>query len=32
MDAYNRCTNLGKNLADIVTIYVRCRELFRPPS
>jgi len=32
MDAYDRCTNYGgKNLADIVAIYVRGRELFRPP-
>jgi len=33
MDAYDRCTNLGKtNLADIVAIYGRGRELFRPPT
>jgi len=31
--AYYRCTNLGKkNLADIVAIYGRGRELFRPPT
>jgi len=30
MDAYDRCTNLGKkNLADIVAIYVRGQGLFR---
>jgi len=29
MDAYDRCTNLGKkNLADIVAIYGQGRELF----
>jgi len=33
MDAYDRCTNLrGKYLADTVAIYVRGREIFRPPS
>jgi len=33
MDAYERCTNLGKkNLADSVAIYGRGRELFRPPT
>ena len=33
MDAYERCTNLGKkNLAASVAIYGRGRELFRPPS
>jgi hypothetical protein len=32
MDAYDRCTNLGKNLADIVVIYGRGRELFRPTA
>jgi len=33
MDTYNRGTNLGKkNLADIVSIYGRGRELFRPPT
>jgi hypothetical protein len=33
MDAYYRCTNLGeKNLADIVALYGRGRELFRPPT
>jgi len=33
MDAYDRCTNLGKkDLADIVAIYGRGRELFRPPT
>jgi hypothetical protein len=33
MDAYDRCTNLGgKNIADIVAIYGRGRELFRPPT
>jgi hypothetical protein len=32
MDAYDRCTNLGrKNLADSVANYGRGRELFRPP-
>jgi len=32
MDAYDRCTNLGKkNLAHSVAIYGRGRELFRPP-
>jgi len=33
MDAYDRCTNLGKkNLADIVATYGRGRELFGPPT
>jgi hypothetical protein len=33
MDAYDRCTNLGeKNLADIVAIYGRGQEQFRPPT
>jgi hypothetical protein len=33
MDAYDRCTSLGKkNLADIVAIYGRGRELSRPPT
>ena len=33
MDAYDRCTNLEtKNLANIVAIYGRSRELFRPPT
>jgi hypothetical protein len=33
MDAYDICINLGKkNLANIVAIYVRGRELFRPPA
>jgi len=32
MDAYDRCTNLKKNIADIVAIYGRGRELFRPPT
>jgi hypothetical protein len=32
MDAYDRCTNLGKNLADNVAIYSRGREIFRPPT
>jgi hypothetical protein len=33
MDAYDRCTNLEKKyLADIVAIYGRGRELFRPPT
>jgi hypothetical protein len=33
MDAYDRCTNLGKiNLADIVAIYGRGRELFESPT
>jgi len=31
MDAYDRCTNL-KKLADIVPIYGRGRELFRPST
>jgi len=32
MDAYDRCTNLGKkNLADSVAIHGRGRDLFRPP-
>jgi len=32
MDAYDRCTNLGKkNLANSVAINGRGRELFRPP-
>jgi hypothetical protein len=32
MDAYDICTNLEKILADIVAIYGRGRELFRPPT
>jgi hypothetical protein len=33
MNAYDRCTNLGKKkLADIVAICGRGRELFRPPT
>jgi hypothetical protein len=33
MDAYDRWTNLWKkNIADIVAIYGRGRELFRPPT
>jgi len=32
MDAYDICTNLGKNPADIVAIYGRGRKLFRPPT
>jgi len=33
MDAYDRCTNLGKkNLADGVAIDGRGRELFRAPT
>jgi len=32
MDAYDRRTKLEKNLADIVTIYVRGRKLFRPTT
>jgi len=32
MDAYDRCTNLEKNLADSVAIYGQGRELFRPPT
>jgi hypothetical protein len=38
MDAYDRCTNLKKNLADNAAIYGRGRELLRrdadhsPPS
>ena len=31
MDAYDKYTNLRKNLADSVAIYGRGRELFRPP-
>jgi hypothetical protein len=33
MDAYDRCTNLGKkkDLANGVTIYCGGREIFRPP-
>jgi hypothetical protein len=30
MDAYDRCTNLEKSLADIVAIYGRGREIFTP--
>jgi len=33
MDAYDKFTNLRKiNLADIIVIYGRGRELFRPPT
>jgi len=33
MDAYDRCTNLGKkNLANSVAICGRGREVFRPPT
>jgi len=32
MDAYDSCTNLEKNLADVVAIYGRGRELFKPPT
>jgi len=32
MDAYDRCTNLKKNLANGVAIYARGREIFRPPT
>jgi len=33
MDAYDRCTNLGKkNLAGSAPIYGRGREMFRPPT
>jgi hypothetical protein len=32
MDAYHRCTNLEKNLAYIIAIYGRGREIFRPPT
>jgi len=33
MDGYDRHSNLGKkNLADIVAIYGRGQELFRPPT
>jgi hypothetical protein len=33
MDAYDKCTNLGKkNLADSVATYGRGGELFRPPT
>jgi len=33
MDAYDRCTNLGKkNLANSVAIYGRGQELFRLPT
>jgi len=31
IDSYDRCTNLEKNLANIVAIYGRGQELFRPP-
>jgi len=32
MDAYNRCTNVGKNLADSAAIYGRGRKIFRPQT
>jgi len=32
MDAYDRCTNLGKKFTYSVAIYGRGRELFRPPT
>ena len=32
MDAYDRCTNLEKNLAKSVAIYGQGRELFRSPT
>jgi len=33
MNAYDRCTNLGKkNLADSVAIYGRGGEIFRTPT
>jgi len=32
MDAYYRCTNLGKNLGCSVAIYGRGREIFTPPT
>jgi len=32
MDAYDRCTNLEKNLVISVDVYGRGRELFRPPN
>jgi hypothetical protein len=32
MDAYDRCTNLGNNLACSVAIYGQGREIFRPPT
>jgi hypothetical protein len=32
MDAYDRFTNLEKNLADSIAIYDRGRELFLPPT
>jgi len=33
MDAYDRCTNLGKKyLANSVAIYGRGREIFRPST
>jgi hypothetical protein len=32
MDAYDRCTNLGKKIiANSVALYGQCQELFRPP-
>jgi hypothetical protein len=32
MAAYNRCSNLGKNLVDNVALYGRGREIFRPST
>jgi hypothetical protein len=32
MNAYGRCTNVGKNLTDSVPIYSRDRKTFRPPT
>ena len=33
MDAYDRCTYLGKkNLADSIVIFGLGREIFRPPT
>ena len=32
MDAYDRCSNVGKKFSDIVPIYGRGRELFRSPT
>jgi len=32
MDAYDRCTNLEKNIAFSVAIYGRGREIFRPAT
>jgi hypothetical protein len=32
MDAYDRYTNIEKNLADSVAVYCRVRERCRPPT